>query len=79
MSATCFISKRDVSNSTKANVNYLITTLLISNLTGLNDAVNEVFPWNKLVVILIHLPEQISEPALLVVHELEEPLPPVVP
>jgi hypothetical protein len=90
MSATCFISRREVSNSEKKKIcekstnshpQYTIPRCKDqkTRLTGLDDALDEVVSRNELVVILIHLPEEIRQPRLLVVHELQEPLPPVVP
>ena len=48
-------------------------------LTCFDDAVDEVLPRDEVVVVLVHLAEEVGEPRLLVVHELEEALPPVVP
>lgn len=46
---------------------------------SINDAVNKIVPRNKIVVILIHFSEQVSESGLLMIHELQEALPPFVP
>jgi hypothetical protein len=41
-------------------------------LTGLHNAINEVFAWNEAFVIFVHFTEQISDTRLLVVHVLHE-------
>lgn len=41
-------------------------------LTGVDDAVDELVPRYKPVVVFVHLPEQVRQAGLLVVHELEE-------
>lgn len=41
-------------------------------LTGVNDAVDKLVPRYEPVVVLVHLAEQIRQPRLLVVHELQE-------
>lgn len=46
---------------------------------GVNDSINELVPLYKSVVVLVHLAEQVRETRLLVVHELQEPLSPIVP
>lgn len=44
-----------------------------------DDSVDEDLPWDQSVVVLVHLAEQIRQAALLVVHELEEALAPLLP
>lgn len=43
-----------------------------SILTGVDDAVDELVPRYKSVVVFVHLPEQVRQAGLLVVHEFEE-------
>lgn len=40
--------------------------------TGVHYSLNEVFARNQTVVVLVHLPEEIRQPGLLVVHEFQE-------
>lgn len=46
---------------------------------GLDDSFNEVISGNQFVVILIHLPKEICQPGLLVIHEFQEAFSPIVP
>lgn len=48
-------------------------------LTSLDDSINEVLSRNQPVVVFVHLAEEVREPGLLMVHEFQETLPPIVP
>lgn len=52
---------------------------LHGKLTCVDDSIHKDVAWDESVVVLVHLPEQVCQPGLLVVHELEETLPPVIP
>lgn len=46
--------------------------ILEAILTGIHNPLDEIFPWNQAIVVLIHLPEEIRQPRLLVIHEFQE-------
>jgi hypothetical protein len=43
-----------------------------TNLTCLDNGINELLPWNQPIVISINSSEEIRDAGLLVIHELEE-------
>lgn len=45
----------------------------------IDDSIDEITSRDQSVVVLVHLTEEICQPRFLVVHELQEPLPPIVP